>query len=270
MQMPSTTYLGLLSSSSGSIPIYGNQANASTGFQTSSSVVRANGSNSRLLSGVEFGRNTRDGMNTSGLRISSTILTTIIGNHLASGTYREGNSAGDSSSSCITSAANTGRDHDKSSVQSGGSVLNGNYGTESVESTDDSLHELEQGVEACAMVERVPRGREEGEEFGQEIKRKMHEIRAKRAHEERERHARELEEARRRPQQQEPVTGQSLWLCQHYQRCCRVCFPCCKNFYSCHHCHNNSMECDKEARASHVTHLKCSYCHYEQKVMKGF
>ena len=270
MQMPSTTNLGLLSSSSGSIPIYGNQANASTGFQTSSSVVRANGSNSRLLSGVEFGRNTRDGMNTSGLRNSSTISTTI-GNHLASGTYREGNGAGDSSSSCITSAANTGRDHDKSSVQSGGSVSNGNYGTESVETTDDSLHELKQGVEACAMVERVPRGREEREEFGQEIKRKECEIRAERAHKERERHARELEEARRRPQQQEPVTGQSLWLCEHYQRCCRVCFPCCKNFYSCHHCHNNSMECDnKEARASHATHLKCSYCNYEQKVMKGF
>ena len=66
----------------------------------------------------------------------------------------------------------TGRDHDESSVQSGGSVLNGNYGTESVESTDDSLHELEQGVEACAM----PRGREEREEFGQEIKRKEREI----------------------------------------------------------------------------------------------
>ena len=155
----------------------------------------------------------------------------------------------------------TGRDHDKSSVQSGGSVLNGNYGTESVESTDDSLHELEQ------VVERVPRGREGREEFGQEIKRKEREIRAKRANEESER---ESEEARRLPQQQELVTGQSLWLCEHYQRCCRVCFPCCKNFYSCHHCHNNSMKCDKEARASHATHLKCSYCNYEQKVMKGF
>ena len=127
--------------------------------------------------------------------------------------------------------------------------------------TDDSLHELEQ------VVERVPRGREEREEFGQEIKRKEREIRAKRANEERER---ESEEARRLPQQQEPVTGQSLWLCEHYQRCCRVCFPCCKNFYSCHHCHNNSMKCDKEARASHATHLKCSFCNYEQKVMIGF
>ena len=42
------------------------------------------------------------------------------------------------------------------SGQSGVSVMNRNYGTESVESTDNSLIELEQRVEeACAMVERV-------------------------------------------------------------------------------------------------------------------
>ena len=279
MQTPSTTNVGLLASSAGSTPIYGNQANASTGLPNSSSVARTNGSNSRLLSGLESGRNThlspvssiRDGVNTSGHRNSSSILNTI-GDHLASGTYREGNSAGDSSSSCLTSTANTGGDHDQSSAQSGGSMPNENYGTESVESTDNSLLELEQRVEeACAMVERVLREREEREEFGREIERKEREIRAERARKKREREARELEEARGWPQQQEPVTGQSLWLCEHYQRCCRVCFPCCKNFYSCHHCHNNSMECDnKEARASHATHLKCSYCNYEQKVMKGF
>ena len=34
MQTPSTTNVGLLVSSSGSTPIYGNQANASTGFPT--------------------------------------------------------------------------------------------------------------------------------------------------------------------------------------------------------------------------------------------
>ena len=38
MQTPSTTNVGLLASSAGSTPIYGNQANASTGFPTSSSV----------------------------------------------------------------------------------------------------------------------------------------------------------------------------------------------------------------------------------------
>ena len=137
------------------------------------------------------------------------------------------------------------------------SVTNRNYGTES--------------EEACAMVERVLREREEREEFGHEIERKEREIRAERARKKREREARELEEARGWPQQQEPVTGQSLWLCEHYQRHCRVRFPCCNNFYSCHRCHNNSKECEnEEAKASHATHLKCSYCHHEQEVMKGF
>ena len=279
MQTPSTTNVGLLASSAGSTPIYGNQANASTGLPNSSSVARTNGSNSRLLSGLESGRNThlspvssiRDGVNTSGHRNSSSILNTI-GDHLASGTYREGNSAGDSSSSCLTSTANTGGDHDQSSAQSGGSMPNENYGTESVESTDNSLLELEQRVEeACAMVERVLREREEREEFGREIERKEREIRAERARKKREREARELEEARGWPQQQEPVTGQSLWLCEHYQRHCRVRFPCCNNFYSCHRCHNNSKECEnEEAKASHATHLKCSYCHHEQEVNEEF
>ena len=240
-------------SSSGSTPIYGNQANVSTGFPTLSSVARANASDCRLSSGLDSGRNThlspvsssRDGVNTSGHSNSSSILNTV-GNHLASGSYREGNSTGNSSSSCITSAANTGGDHDESSIQSGGSVPDGNYGTESVESTDNSL----------------------SKEFGQEIKRKEHEIRTERARKKREREAREQEKARGWPQQQEPVTGQSLWLCKHFQRRYRVRFPCCTNFYSCHRCHNNSKECEKKkkAKASHATHLKCSYCHLEQEV----
>ena len=82
------------------------------------------------------------------------------------------------------------------------SVTNRNYGTESLESTE----------EACAMVERVLREREERGEFGREIERKEREIRAERARKKREREAREL---RGQPQQQEPVTGQSLWLCEH-------------------------------------------------------
>ena len=152
------------------------------------------------------------------------------------------------------------------------SVTNRNYGTESVESTDNSLLELEQRVEeACAMVERVLREREEREEFGREIERKEREIRAERARKKREREARELEEARGWPQQQEPVTGQSLWLCEHYQRHCRVRFSCCNKFYSCQYCHNNSKECEnEEAKAIHATHLKCRYCRHEQEVMKGF
>ena len=117
------------------------------------------------------------------------------------------------------------------------------------------------------MVERILREREEREEFGREIERKEREIREQRARKRREREAWELEEASRWPQQQEQITGRSQWLCEHYQRHCRVRFPCCSHFYSCHRCHNNSKACDnEEAKASHATHLKCSFCHHEQEV----
>ncbi|PFX25151.1 uncharacterized protein LOC111330749 [Stylophora pistillata] len=268
MQRSSTTNLELLVTSPGNTQIYGNQQNVS-------SVARAEGSDSECSSGLESGRNTHlsavsligNGVNSSGQRNLSSISNTV-GNHLASGTFREVDRTSNSSSSGLTSGANAGGDHDQSFGQSGGSVPNGNYGTESVESTDNSLLELEQRVEeACAMVERVLREREEREEFGREIERKEREIRAERARKKREREARELEETRGWPQQQEPVTGQSLWLCEHYQRHCRVRFPCCTNFYSCHRCHNNSKECDnEEAKASHATHLKCNYCHHEQEI----
>ena len=154
------------------------------------------------------------------------------------------------------------------SATTGGSMLNRDFGTDSVESTDNSLLALEQRVEeACALVERVLREREEREEFGREIERKEREIREQRARKRREREARELEEASRWPQQQEQITGRSQWLCEHYQRHCRVRFPCCSHFYSCHRCHNNSKACDnEEAKASHATHLKCSFCHHEQEV----
>ncbi|CAH3036793.1 unnamed protein product [Pocillopora meandrina] len=158
------------------------------------------------------------------------------------------------SGSCIggNNGSSTGLNlfRERQSGETEDSVTNRNYGTES--------------EEACAMVERVPREREEREEFGREIERKEREIRAERARKKREREAREL---RGPPQQQEPVTGQSLWLCEHFQRHCRVRFPCCNNFYSCHRCHNNSKECEnEEAKGSHATHLKCSYCHHEQEI----
>ncbi|PFX21103.1 hypothetical protein AWC38_SpisGene14428 [Stylophora pistillata] len=65
--------------------------------------------------------------------------------------------------------------------RSGGSVTNRNYYSESMESTGNSLLELEQRAEdACAMVQRVLKERER-KEFGREIERKEHEIRAERA-----------------------------------------------------------------------------------------
>ena len=244
--LPSTRNFGLLGSSSVNKQTYGFPPDASS---TSSSGARVNGSDSRLFSESESSRVSQllpvttgsDGLNTSEEVNSSSNAMNASGDHLASGHYREGSRAYNSSSSHMISGTDTG---ESQSGETEDSVTNRNYGTESVESTDNSLLELEQRVEeACAMVERVLREREEREEFGREIERKEREIRAERARKKRERD----------------------------QRHCRVRFPCCTNFYSCHRCHNNSRECgNKEARASHATHLKCSYCDHEQEVMKGF
>ena len=149
------------------------------------------------------------------------------------------------------------------------SVLNNtDFGTDSIEASDNSLLALERRVaEACALVERVLREREEREQFGREIERKEQLIREQRARERREREERELREAENWPQQQEAINARSQWLCEHYQRHCRVRFPCCTQFYPCHRCHNISKACDnEEAKACHATHLKCSHCQHEQEV----
>ena len=153
------------------------------------------------------------------------------------------------------------------------SVLNNtDFGTDSIEASDNSLLALERRVaEACALVERVLREREEREQFGREIERKEQLIREQRARERREREERELREAENWPQQQEAISARSQWLCEHYQRHCRVRFPCCTQFYPCHRCHNISKACDnEEAKACHATHLKCSHCQHEQEVSFDF
>ena len=68
---------------------------------------------------------------------------------------------------------------------------------------------------------------EELEQFGREIERKEQLIREQRARERRAREERELREAENWPQQQEAITARSQWLCEHFQRHCRVRFPCC-------------------------------------------
>ena len=153
------------------------------------------------------------------------------------------------------------------------SVLNNtDFGTDSIEASDNSLLALERRVaEACALVERVLREREEREQFGREIERKEQLIREQRARERREREERELREAENWPQQQEAITARSQWLCEHYQRHCRVQFPCCPQFYPCHRCHNISKACDnEEAKACHATYMKCSHCQHEQEVSLVF
>ena len=77
----------------------------------------------------------------------------------------------------------------------------------------------------------------------------------------------ERQEAETWPPRQRGVSTESLWLCEHYQRRCSVRFPCCKQFYPCHRCHNSSSNCkNDEAKACHATHLKCSLCQFEKEV----
>ena len=125
--------------------------------------------------------------------------------------------------------------------------------------------------EIGSLIERVRREREEREQFGREIERKEQLIREQRERVRREREERELQKAKKWPQQQEAITGLSQKLCKHYQRHCRVRFPCCTQFYPCHLCHNNSRACNnKEAKACHATHLKCAHCQHEQEVTEVF
>ena len=141
-------------------------------------------------------------------------------------------------------------------------------GTNDIVPIDDSLLALERRVaDASALVERVLREREEREQFEPEIERKERMIRERRERERREREEREIQKAERWPQQQEAVSVHSPWLCEHYQRQCRVRFPCCTQFYPCHRCHNSSRNCEnEEAKACYATHPKCSFCQHEQEV----
>ena len=57
------------------------------------------------------------------------------------------------------------------------------------------------------------------------------------------------------------------WQCEHYQRRCRVKFPCCGVFYPCQHCHNLSGTCSADDRKAHdATHVKCGNCGLEEEV----
>ena len=144
-------------------------------------------------------------------------------------------------------------------IRCSGPVTNRGFGqTFSVQFTDNSSLALKQRVEeVCALVQRVLGERE------------VRGIREQRALKKREREAREIEEASRWPKQQEAITDRSQWLCEHCQRHCRVRFPYCSQFHSCHRCYHNSKACnDEEDMASHVSdHLiiKCSFCQHEQE-----
>ena len=134
------------------------------------------------------------------------------------------------------------------------------------ETCDNSL---ERSVpENCAIDEHVFGEREEHGQFGREEERKVQLIREQSAQQRHERGERGSLEAENLPQQQEAITGRTQSLCEHYQRQCKVRFPCCTQFYPCHRCHNILQACDnEEAKACHATHLKCSHCQEEQEVI---
>ena len=154
---------------------------------------------------------------------------------------------------------------------------------------DPSLAALERKVaEACAVVERVMKEREERTKAQREAARKKREIREQREKEAREmrerekrerrdREEREREERKMRERQEReikereerdrreqienegrdtrwfggeraPVQESPRWQCEHYQRRCLVKFPCCGIFYPCHRCHNSSGACDTDDR----------------------
>ena len=152
-----------------------------------------------------------------------------------------------------------------SEVNSKDTSSNRDYGRNTLEPNDNSLAASEQRMaeDASALL----REREEWEEFMRELQRKELTIREERERERREKEDREWQKAERWPPQQEGVSTGSRWLCEHYQRRCRVRFPCCTQFYPCHRCHNSSSSCkNDEAKACHATHLKCSLCQFEQEV----
>ena len=162
---------------------------------------------------------------------------------------------------------------------------NNNSGTTS---DDDSLAALERRVaEACSLVERVLKEREEKVGAIKERERRQKEERARRElHEQQERKERE---AKKTMQSNESGEGNSTgseegapseravlperpqWLCEHYQRLCRVKFPCCGRFYPCHRCHNNSDECENDScKAKEALYIECSVCRHQQAVCKIF
>ena len=153
--------------------------------------------------------------------------------------------------------------------------------SQAITSTEDnSLVALERKVaEACAIVERVLKEREERTKRQREEVQREREIREQRRREARERREREEREMRERAEREAreredmavveraPVQESPLWQCEHYQRRCSVRFPCCGVFYPCHRCHNGSGECDADdKKANQATHVKCASCGHEEEV----
>ena len=62
----------------------------------------------------------------------------------------------------------------------------------------------------------------------------------------------------REREQEEPS---KKWSCTHYQRRCRLFFPCCQMFYACHKCHNMDPVCGNDRVTSNAcTKVECNAC----------
>lgn len=180
-----------------------------------------------------------------------------------------------------TATARVLTDDESTTMQS--SLPDSNSGTIA---DDDSLAALERRVaEACSLVERVLKEREEKDKAIKERERRQREQRARRELQERERREREARETIQRnesgegtstgseeeaPSQRAALPENPQWLCEHYQRLCRVKFPCCGKFYPCHRCHNNSDECENDnCKAKEAFYIECSVCRHQQAVRKS-
>ena len=173
---------------------------------------------------------------------------------------------------------------DGESAGAGQGLLNSNSNT----SVDGSLAVLEQRVaEACFLVERTLKERQEREKAMKETERKRKEKRERKEKQARERKEREAREARETelmnerveenstssgqetPSQDSAPAGVRQWLCEHYQRLCRVKFSCCGKFFPCHRCHNNSGCPNDNSKAREACSVECSVCSHQQEVNRN-
>ncbi|PFX21090.1 hypothetical protein AWC38_SpisGene14433 [Stylophora pistillata] len=173
---------------------------------------------------------------------------------------------------------------DRESVDAGLSLLNGNSNT----FADDSLAVLERRVaEACSLVERTLKERQEREKTMKETDKKRKEERARKEQQVHKRKEREAREARETERRNERVEGNATsggreissqnpagaevrqWLCEHYQRLCRVKFPCCGKFFPCHRCHNNSGCPNDNSKAREACYVECSVCSHQQEFIES-
>ncbi|XP_022791368.1 uncharacterized protein LOC111330727 [Stylophora pistillata] len=170
---------------------------------------------------------------------------------------------------------------DRESVDASLGLFNSNSNT----FADESLAVLERRVaEACSLVERTLKERQEREKALKETEQKRKEERARKEQQVRERKEKEAREMRERehsservegnatgdggetPSQDSAVTEGQQWLCEHYQRLCRVKFPCCGRFFPCHRCHNNSGCPNDNSKAREACYVECSICSHQQEI----